>query len=649
MFEYERLNQIFAAVREASYMPAAQLASICHVSDRTIRTDVSRINRKLEGHGAKISMHRGRGYRLEVSDQDAYDSFAAEFGDASGDQDLSSATGRLRALLGILLRSDSYITVEELARQIFVEESTALGYLHQARQIMSRYGIECISKRGQGMRVFGREADRRDCFVHEAIQRDLYSYVTGFSAEEQLMIENVDLHELQTVFNEQFARSGLVTTDSGAKNIMLHLALAISRVKSGYVIEDEQTKPTDAKSWSFVEEMCDILERDFEVDLGFSERYYVYRHVRLNTRAGDDPSTNDASPDAPDFEEKVAQLLEVIYRNYSYDLRNDAALKEALVNHLTSIFKAFELNNPRKNPLLGTIQTSFPLVYEITLMSCSEVFTEEPYTLDEDSVGYISLHIGAGIERLTSKDTSNRPWAYVVCGSGKAALSMLTSRVQSYFGDKVEVKGSMTYREYGKLSEHDFAGIAFVITTLPLDNSPRPTVFVDFKFGSADIKAVSRFVASLDGDRFRKLEWFFARENFMVVDEKTEKDELLRKMCAGLQREGVVDENFLPSVMRRESVADTSMNSLFAIPHSMKPEALHKRIAVAILREPLAWSEEHTSVRIVFLLAIKAGDRFEMESLYDLLVRIVEDGKLQQDLATVRDFDELMRVLATAV
>ena len=135
----------------------------------------------------------------------------------------------------------------------------------------------------------------------------------------------------------------------------------------------------------------------------------------------------------------------------------------------------------------------------------------------------------------------------------------------------------------------------------------------------------------------------------MVVNGQTDKRTLIRQMCDGLEREGMVDLTFFDSVMLRESISDTSMNRQFAIPHSMKPEALHKRIAVAILKRPIAWSDEHQQIKIVFLLAIKAGDHFELESLYDLLVRIVEDSRLQQELAEVKDFNELMQVLAAAI
>lgn len=135
----------------------------------------------------------------------------------------------------------------------------------------------------------------------------------------------------------------------------------------------------------------------------------------------------------------------------------------------------------------------------------------------------------------------------------------------------------------------------------------------------------------------------------LVVDEPVEKDELLRRMCDQLVREGVADEGFLASTLERERVADTSLNEVFAIPHTMRPDARRTMVSAAILKRPVRWSERCDTVQIVFLLAVRPGDRVEMEHLYDLLVRIVEDHHLQQELIGVASYAQFLEVLSGAV
>lgn len=96
----------------------------------------------------------------------------------------------------------------------------------------------------------------------------------------------------------------------------------------------------------------------------------------------------------------ILKVLDVIYQDYNFDLRNDEILIADLFRHLKSIFtsKLYDLNST--NPLLETIKTNYPLEYEITLTAISKVFVCEPYVLKEEDVGYVSIYIGAAMKML---------------------------------------------------------------------------------------------------------------------------------------------------------------------------------------------------------------------------------------------------------
>ena len=80
----------------------------------------------------------------------------------------------------------------------------------------------------------------------------------------------------------------------------------------------------------------------------------------------------------------------------------------------------------------------------------------------------------------------------------------------------------------------------------------------------------------------------------------------------------------------------------------MTPIASRTAVSVAILRRPIRWSEQGERVRIVFLLAACRDMNAEMEHLYGLLVRIVNDSHLQRELKGVSDYDAFLRVLTSA-
>lgn len=58
------------------------------------------------------------------------------------------------------------------------------------------------------------------------------------------------------------------------------------------------------------------------------------------------------------------------------------------------------------NSLPETIKRSYPFPYDVALASTDVVFTEKPYTLTENEIGYIALHMGTAMER--SRDTHQK-------------------------------------------------------------------------------------------------------------------------------------------------------------------------------------------------------------------------------------------------
>ena len=640
MFEYRRLDQIFDMVSGSAFVPVAKLAAATGVTDRTVRKDIATLNTALADAGAVIGLKRGTGYYLEVQDWQAFDAFTGKTR-READEDLSSAEARRRHILRTLLTTSGYVDIEELGQSVYIGESAAKSYLRQIKDVLERYGLECVVKRSSGVRVFGREIDRRECFMSEVIVHDDRSYATGFSAAEQTLFCDIDLGKLKDIVQGQILDTQLAATDYGLKNLLVHFALMIERIRSGYVVEDIEALEWPADVASFVHRTCDALQDAFGVTIPSSERAYAARHLMTNARV---PSDADYEAWAT---ATVDQLLDVIERDYGYDLHADEGLRHGLVMHLGSVSRAIDVGVPVKNPLLETIKKSFPLAYEISLMSLEKVLSDSPRQLSEEDVGYIALHVGAAIERKPGpRDDLLR--VLVVCGSGKAAARILCSRIKACFGDIVRVTGSVSHGEFVKGLPQVIDGVSFVVSTVPLAECPLPSVLVGFDLNRYDMNSIAHILTSFFEDRFSRISRFFEREAFQLVEDRPEKDELLCDMCARLERCGVVDERFVASTLERERLADTSMNEVFAIPHTMTPIASRTAVSVAILKHPIKWSERGSRVQIVFLLAACRGMNAEMEHLYELMVRIVNDSHLQRELKEARDYDDFLRVLASA-
>ena len=337
-------------------------------------------------------------------------------------------------------------------------------------------------------------------------------------------------------------------------------------------------------------------------------------------------------------------MLTVIYESYYFDLREDNVLKGDLFRHLKSVFvgKTYALNN--RNPLLDTIKKNYPLAFEISFIASSQVFAQEPFVLTEADVGYISLHIGAAIERYFARSNEKKK-VILICGSGLATTRMLETRLSLYFPDKITISRSVSYLTFTKMTEEELQDVDFAISTIAVQSNQIPVITVNFALHNEDIEAISKHLSQTDSIQLRRIEHFFDPSLFFHFDHYDSKEELIKTLCDALNEQGIVTEDFLPSVLKRETLGQTNMNEIFAMPHPMELCASETKVAVAILKKPLAWNDSD-NIQIVFLLAIKQGVKKDMEHLYDVFINIVNDTKLQQRILKAESFFQFMHALS---
>jgi lichenan operon transcriptional antiterminator len=280
----------------------------------------------------------------------------------------------------------------------------------------------------------------------------------------------------------------------------------ILRIKSNNYIKVTEIK-TDREVMQIVNRMSEELEEHYDIAISKGEKQYLYMHMIANTHIDVEDINDDR------LSESIQTMFQVIYDSYNFDLRSDEILRKDLFRHLKSIFasKTYALN--RKNPLLDTIKKNYPLAFEVTLTSASQAFVREPYTLDEGDVGYVSLHIGAAIERCFSKTMSKKK-VLLVCGSGHATTRMLETRLGLYFQDKINIVQCCSYNEFSTYKKNDLADIDFVISTISIKCDWIPVIVVNFSLTNQDVETISRFLTKIAVNKVQKTGHFFDKQLF---------------------------------------------------------------------------------------------------------------------------------------
>lgn len=633
MFSSSRLEEIFIQISKNEFTTIKELTNSFHVTDRTIRTDIQAINLEIAKYECEILLKRKSGYYLMSYNKDKFKELQNQIEKQTNVLTFNSLDDRIKYILQKLLYSQDYVILDDLANEVFVSRNTLQNYIKPIKEILETYNLIYVSKPNLGVKVFGNEKDKRECLLNEILCKDTPTYIIGFTKEEQMLFRDIDLFEIQTLVNQLLNKHDIHASDYDRKNLIMHCALMISRVKTENYIPFDVQFPIQDDIYELIEQLCIQLENKFDIQITSGEKQYIYLHIASNTHM------NIYSVNTVKLQNQITKLLEVIYEEYNFDLRQDAILKKDLFNHFSSILSSKNIYMNKKNPLLNTIKTNFPLPFEITLTSTAKVFSE---ALTEDEIGYISLHIGAAIERcFTSMYQKKR--VVLVCGSGIATTRMLEARLQTFFNSKIVIVNKISYAEF---MHYDFANIDFVISTIPIQSDNIPVEIVDFTLKNTDIEKISKRLSHMD-KKANFVTKFFDKQLFLHKSNAVTKEDVLKELAHLLENQNIVSDTFIHSVLKRESIACTNLNDIFAIPHPMEACSKETKVAVAILDQPVEWNNKHEEVQIIFMISIKQGEQKQFEHLYDLFIEIVGNTKLQQDIVHSNSFEEFLYTIST--
>ena len=156
-------------------------------------------------------------------------------------------------------------------------------------------------------------------------------------------------------------------------------------------------------------------------------------------------------------------IIDKIKEYFGIDLSNDYDLKLGLITHLQSLLER-QVNNVKvTNLYLKEIKRKYPLVFEMAVHS-GEVITEcTGYTINENELAFLALHLGAAYERSQSmyRHTGNSHHS-----SQSNVIYSLCRKLKNRFGERMEILEIFHFFEELQVEQ---CQPDFILTTVPLN------------------------------------------------------------------------------------------------------------------------------------------------------------------------------------
>lgn len=621
------------------------LAKVIGVTSRTIRNDVKTLNLELKKIGVQIEANRGVGYFIDPTLGHSVTELIEEVFMLQEEEQTHAPVlpeERVLYILKSIIMADGFIATEQLANELFVSKSTVDNDLKQVEKLLEKYDLTLYKKQNYGIKLIGNEMNIRFCLSESLANM----------RNEQVQLENeitsdINVEVIKTITKEHIYELPFRMADLPLNNLVMHIAIAIQRIKRGKNIEAgtiELAQIENQVEYTVAKRMVDSLEDKFAIKIPNGEVAYIAIHL-LGAKHFEDKNLQE-----DDFVELIGEshhqlvvdILSEINRVYRIDLREDRELIYGLGLHLRSAMNRLKYRMNLRNPLLKEIKNNYPFSFELGILAAEIIQINSHLLVNEDEMGYIAIHLEAAVERMKTKKRREVRRVAIVCASGLGTAKLLAASIESKFPG-IDIVG--TYPSYSiKNIKKEAADL--ILSTIPVnEESPIPILHINTMLTEKDVEKVKEHISSnyLNEDKNKsliKLQNLFSDDLFFTGIDKKSPNEIIKSLTTILNIKGFVDDSFQSSVLEREEISPTSIGNLVAIPHPLKPNTLGSCIAIGILKKPVKWGEH--SVQLVLLLALNEKDKEEFSHLFHHIWQLVQNKKLVDELCSKENFADFI-------
>jgi len=488
----------------------SKIASQVGITPRMVRYDLRAIERWLGTKNVRLMKKPNQGILLEASDEVRMD-LIRELGHLTGYRLILPPIERLHLLIFYLLTESGPLLARQLAVRLGVSRSTVLMDMDKAEKWLLDRNLSLIRRPHFGLKVSGKEHDRRETVVgfllHNLGRTALLALCQGSKMAFQSRMKGKVglLRELSTFVqhlglgcSRRFVDAietmlHLRLTDSAYASLVLHLAIQMDRIQQGKIVEvapECMERLRGLAEFSTAKVVAEQIEQRLNIPLSESEVAYIAMHLsgaKSKRAVADIVGVSDAERIEPQLLQVVDGVLAEASLYLHPYLRVDRQLIRGLAAHLGPALKRLRFNLPIRNPLLEDVRTQYPDIFRVARKSIVVLERELGRTVPEEEISYITMHLGAAMERLRSFPRIRRR-VVVVCAEGVATGWLLLSRIEAELPE-IEVVEVMSALE---VSRKGTGGIALdgVISTIRIEVNDIPVIVVSPLLRHEDIASI---------------------------------------------------------------------------------------------------------------------------------------------------------------
>ena len=591
-----RQSLIFDKLRSVDVpLTSMELSAFVKASVRTVKSDISQINKKLAPLNLHIYSEPHKGYwvnheelkRVKEIDEMLDEKIVRQYDDTP-----KTSYERINYIIKKLLVIDYHIKLEDLMDEIYVSRSTLTQDLKEVRKCLAKFRLNVVTRANYGILIEGNEIDKRLC---------ISEYFFHFNQQANFQVGNENIftigkikEEYDTIISfikEICQQYDIVLSDFSLNNLALHVSIGIRRCTFyNYVKVEEKfyRQVSGLIEYEAASSLIKKLENYYHCMLPIGETIYYAMHLQ-SKRISDVNQIDNAS--IQQIQKCIAIILAEIKNNFALDFDDDEELVNYLMLHIPQMIIRCRNHMVIRNPLVYDNLRRYLFATKVTHSAVAVIENIYDVEVDINEFGYLALYFNLAINRYLAMKKIK---IGLVCGRGRPESIMYYNEISEVFSRRYEV----IEMDYHEVMEKVIEGLDFIITTYELPELNIPTYFIRNDNYIEEIRKECNEIhlKQINFDLFFKPEYFIGGLGGHT------KDEVMVNLYELFLKKGLINkmpdrsQNFKTDELGNGIV---HMQDLFRI--------VRKTMCfVAVLKEPILWDRD--IVRVLILTKTKKSE-----------------------------------------
>ena len=414
-----------------------ELAKTLGVSKRTVRSDITNINRILNHKEGKIVSLYGKGYMLEFPDRERL------FEVISDVQNIQTREDRISYLMNRLIFEENKQDIEMLEEELYISHSTLEKDLKGIREKYEENFPFIELKREENMIYLENdEAKKREVLIQ------LYMSNWDYNSKEGICLKNVFdknlVNQISLKIYEYTKRYHLYMEDSQNACVRIALMILYQRITDGKSLKEMTSYVKDKKYLELSEELSSELSTEWELEINIFEKHWLAymfeRNQSFHVKYYESPQ--EGFRNLPKGEMILTEkILGRVVQRYGIDFRQDEYFKKDFAWIIEKYSESMSFAWSMKTIYIEEMKREYPELERIAVYIGDEIEEVMDQKVNRKELESDLLPILVLSYKYLSKAKHGMIQAMLVSNLNYSLSHYLHERLQELYGNRMNILG----------------------------------------------------------------------------------------------------------------------------------------------------------------------------------------------------------------